>query len=176
MKQSKRFIISFVIILVTLVSFYGIFYLKNTKLPKNIIIDKILIEKSKRKLHLIKNDKILKTYSISLGKNPKGDKLKEGDSKTPTGQYKITHHNKNSNYHKSLLLSYPNSKDKEEARKNNVNPGGNIMIHGIKNKFGWIGKLHVLSDWTEGCIAVTNKEIEEIYNSAPNGTIVNIKE
>jgi len=137
--------------------------------------DRILIEKKERRLTLISKGKVLKTYQIALGGNPNGPKERQGDNKTPEGTYVIDSRNKNSRYHLSLHISYPNEKDKKRATELGVSPGGDIMIHGIKNGFSWVGDLHTEVDWTKGCIAVTDEEIEEIDKVAPNGTIVEIR-
>jgi len=138
-------------------------------------VDKILIEKQERRLTLILKGKVLKTYKIALGGNPNGPKERQGDNKTPEGTYVIDSRNRDSRYHLSLHISYPNEKDKKRARELGVSPGGNIMIHGIKNGFSWVGDLHTEVDWTKGCIAVTDEEVEEIDKLAPNGTIVEIR-
>jgi tetratricopeptide (TPR) repeat protein len=137
--------------------------------------DKVLIEKKERRLTLLSNGKDLKTYKIALGGNPNGPKEREGDNKTPEGTYVIDSRNKDSCYHLSLHLSYPNERDKKRAKELGVSPGGNIMIHGIKNGFSMVGGLHAGFDWTKGCIAVTDEEIEEIERLVPNGTIVEIR-
>jgi tetratricopeptide (TPR) repeat protein len=137
--------------------------------------DRILIEKKERRLTLISKGKLLKTYQIALGGNPNGPKERQGDNKTPEGTYVIDSRNKNSLYHRSLHISYPNEKDKKRAKELGVSPGGDIMIHGIKNGLSWVGDLHTEVDWTKGCIAVTDEEIEEIDKLAPNGTIVEIR-
>jgi tetratricopeptide (TPR) repeat protein len=150
-------------------------------LKKEVIVipkgpaDRILIEKEERRLTLFSKGKVLKTYQIALGGNPNGPKERQGDNKTPEGTYIIDSRNKNSRYHLSLHISYPNEKDKKRARELGVSPGGDIMIHGIKNGFSWAGDLHTEVDWTKGCIAVTDEEIEEIDRLAPNGTIVEIR-
>jgi tetratricopeptide (TPR) repeat protein len=137
--------------------------------------DKILIEKKERRLTLISKGKVLKTYKIALGGNPNGPKERQGDNKTPEGTYVIDSRNRDSRYHLSLHISYPNEKDKKRAKVLGVSPGGDIMIHGIKNGFSWAGDYHTEVDWTKGCIAVTDEEIEEIDKLAPNGTIVEIR-
>jgi murein L,D-transpeptidase YafK len=137
--------------------------------------DKILIEKKERLLMLLSRGKVLKTYKIALGGNPDGPKERKGDNKTPEGTYVIDSRNKDSRYHLSLHISYPNAKDKKRAKKLGVSPGGDIMIHGIKNGFSWAGDYHTEVDWTKGCIAVTDDEIEEIARLVPNGTIVEIR-
>jgi tetratricopeptide (TPR) repeat protein len=138
-------------------------------------VDKVLIEKKKRRLTLISNGEAIKIYKIALGGNPIGPKEKQGDNKTPEGTYTIESRNRHSEYHLSLRISYPNEKDKKRAEKLGYSPGGDIMIHGIKNGFSWVGGLHSEIDWTEGCIAVTNKEMEEIARMVPNGTPVEIR-
>src|SRR3989337_3815297 len=138
-------------------------------------VEKVLIEKKERRLTLISKGKVLKTYKIALGGNPDGPKERQGDNKTPEGTYIIDSRNKDSRYHLSLHISYPNEKDKKRAKELGVSPGGDIMIHGIKNGFSWAGDLHTEVDWTKGCIAVTDEGIEEIDKLAPNGTIVEIR-
>ena len=137
--------------------------------------DKILIEKKERRLTLMLRGEVLKTYKIALGGNPNGPKERQGDNKTPEGTYVIDSRNKDSRYHLSLHISYPNEKDKKRAKELGVSPGGDVMIHGIKNGFSWAGDFHTEVDWTKGCIAVTDEEIEEIEKLAPNGTIVEIR-
>jgi murein L,D-transpeptidase YafK len=139
------------------------------------LADKILIEKKERLLMLLSRGKVLKTYKIALGGNPSGPKERQGDNKTPEGTYVIDSRNKGSRYHMSLHISYPNEKDKKRAKELGVSPGGDIMIHGLKNSFSWLGDDHTEVDWTKGCIAVTDAEIEEIYKLVPKGTIVEIR-
>lgn len=138
-------------------------------------IDKILIEKKQRRMMLIAKGEVLKTYKIALGGNPEGPKERQGDNKTPEGTYVIDSRNKNSRYHLSLHISYPNESDKKRAKELGVSPGGDIMIHGIKNGYSWVGDFHSEIDWTKGCIAVTDEEIQEISKLAPNGTVVEIR-
>lgn len=134
--------------------------------------DKVLIEKKARRLTLLTKGEVIKTYTIALGGDPVGPKERQGDLKTPEGIYVIDGRNGNSGYHLALHISYPNEQDKRRAAALGVSPGGDIMIHGIKNGFGEIGASHAQKDWTEGCIAVTNQEMEEIYRFVPNGTTV----
>jgi len=138
-------------------------------------VDRILIEKNARRLILISQGEVLKSYKIALGGNPIGPKERQGDNKTPEGTYVIDGRNKDSRFHLSLHISYPNERDKNRAKELGVSPGGDIMIHGIKNGFSWVGDAHTEVDWTKGCIAVTDEEIEEIGKLAPNGTIVEIR-
>jgi murein L,D-transpeptidase YafK len=136
--------------------------------------DKVLIEKQARRLSLLSKGEVIKSYKIALGGNPVGPKERQGDNKTPEGTYRIDARNGNSGFHLSLHISYPNEDDKKRAKKLGVSPGGDIMIHGIKNGFSLVGASHAETDWTEGCIAVTNQEMEEIYKFVPIGTVVEI--
>ncbi|BCS55429.1 L,D-transpeptidase family protein [Geobacter sp. SVR] len=138
-------------------------------------VDRILIEKNERRLTLLAKGEAVKTYRIALGGNPVGPKERQGDNKTPEGIYTIDARNKDSGYHLSLHISYPNEKDRKRARELGVSPGGDVMIHGIKNGFSWVGNAHAEVDWTKGCIAVSNEEIEEIARVASSGTIVEIR-
>ena len=140
-------------------------------------IDNILVEKAKRQMHLRNGDVVVKSYRISLGKNPVGAKVKSGDNKTPEGNYTIERHNPKSIFHLSLRISYPNAEQIKAAKEGNYEPGGDIMIHGYPNKIpAFLFKFwHKWKDWTAGCIAVTNDEIEEIYNAVKDGTPITIK-
>ncbi|MBY0462531.1 MAG: L,D-transpeptidase family protein [Alphaproteobacteria bacterium] len=145
-----------------------------TKTPL-LTADTILIKKNQRKMELYNKGKLIKGYKISIGFAPIGTKQQEGDGKTPEGEYTITSKNPHSQFHKSLKISYPNTADKENAKKKKVSPGGDIMIHGLGKQFSYLGKLHTLHDWTFGCIAVTNEEIDEIWKLVKEGTIVKIE-
>ncbi len=156
---------------------YGLFFYFTPFKPidKSVSIDKIEVIKHKRILNLISNNQIVKSYRISLGRVPKGRKEYEGDKKTPEGLYLINEKNPNSGYHKNLGISYPNEFDKKNAELIGKNPGGLIKIHGIRNGLGWIGRFHLLFDWTSGCMAMTNKEIDELYENIKIGTPIEIK-
>ncbi len=136
--------------------------------------DSILVEKSARKLSLFVNDNLIKIYKITLGKNPTGHKVEQGDQKTPEGIYTIDFRNKESKFHLSLHISYPNEIDLFFAEKLGVSPGGDIMIHGVGKEYAWMGKYHIVHNWTDGCIAVTNEEIEELWDLIPDGTTIKI--
>ena len=144
-------------------------------LPPGTTADRIVVEKSKRTLSLYRAGKLLKSYKIALGKNPVGPKQREGDSRTPEGSYVIDFRKADSKFHRALHISYPNAEDRRRARERGVQPGGAIMIHGLPNGTGAIGAAHRLRDWTDGCIAVTNEEIEEIWKVVPNGTAIVIR-
>src|SRR5262245_61526308 len=137
--------------------------------------DRVVIEKALRKLRLYQGERLVRSYRVALGRQPSGPKRCQGDNRTPEGRYRIVGRNINSHYHRSLRVSYPNDADRRFAREIGCNPGGDIMIHGLPNGYGWIGKLHTRHDWTLGCIAVTNDEIDEIWTLVPNGTPVEIR-
>jgi murein L,D-transpeptidase YafK len=138
-------------------------------------VDRIVVEKSKRTLTLMDGAKILKTYKVALGGQPVGAKDRQGDHKTPEGNYSVDAKNPNSQFHKALHISYPNQADRANARKLGVSPGGDVEIHGLGEKWGWVGTRHRLTDWTDGCIALTNEEIDEIYPQIKVGTPVEIR-
>lgn len=139
-------------------------------------IDNILVEKAERKMYLRSGDEVIKTYDIVLGKNPIGHKQKSGDGRTPEGKYIISGRNPHSKYHLSLRISYPNAEDVERAQKAGVSPGGDIMIHGNPNGIPeFLFRLRWRKNWTAGCIAVNNAEIEEIWDLVANGTEIVIK-
>ena len=137
--------------------------------------DKILIVKSAHTMTLLSGGKVLKTYKVALGGVPIGPKRVQGDHKTPEGNYVIDSKNAHSQFHLALHISYPSATDTETARKLGSPPGGAIMIHGLANSFAYLGALHRQIDWTDGCIAVTNPEIEEIWRLVPVGTSVEIR-
>lgn len=154
--------------------FYMSSSLSVSPLPSGVTVDKLVVKKGERKLEAYSKGKVLKTYTISLGKQPVGDKQYEGDNKTPEGRYTIHDKNPHSGYYKNLGVSYPNAADKEEARRLNKPVGGDIKIHGLPNKLPFIGKWHRFRDWTAGCIALTNDEMEELYLAVPVGTVIEI--
>lgn len=125
-------------------------------------------------MRVMQGNEVIKTYRISLGRNPVGHKEIEGDKKTPEGLYFINSKNPGSAYHKNLGLSYPNHADVASAKINGRDPGGEIKIHGIRNGIGFIGKFHTIFDWTAGCIAVTDEEIDELYDHVRIGTPIEI--
>ena len=137
--------------------------------------DSILILKKDHVLELLANGKVIRTYQVALGRGGMAPKDREGDGRTPEGHYIIDSRNASSHYHKALHISYPNAEDRKRAEKLGVSPGGAIMIHGLPNGMGWLGSTHRLYDWTLGCVAVTDDEIDEIWKMAPVGTPVEIR-
>ena len=138
------------------------------------IADKVLINKTERKMYLLHKGKRYRTYSIGLGDAPKGHKQQQGDEKTPEGNYVIDYRNPKSSYHLSLHINYPNAADKKRARQRGVDPGGDIFIHGLPNGMGKLAASFSGEDWTDGCIAVNNTQIEEIWRLVKNGTPIEI--
>ena len=136
------------------------------------LADYILVEKSKRKMKLYNNDKVIRVYTISLGKKPVGAKREQGDNKTPEGHYVISGRKSDSAYHLALQISYPDELDAERAHKKGMDPGNRIMIHGLPDDFGTRKRTR---DWTNGCIAVTNGDIEEIWRLVPDDTPIEIR-
>ena len=145
-----------------------------TPLSEDAVIDRLVVHKSQRTMSAYSKGKLLKTYPIALGKQPVGHKHFEGDGKTPEGKYRINDRNPNSAYHKNLGVSYPNDADKAYAAAQGKSPGGLIKIHDIKNGWGSIGKRHLQRDWTDGCIAVTDEEIDELYRSVKHNAEIEI--
>jgi murein L,D-transpeptidase YafK len=145
---------------------------KPTSSPKTA--DRIIVMKSAHKMTLMRAGQVLKTYKVALGDSA-GTKRRKGDRETPEGEYTIDAKNLQSRFHRALHISYPSAADRERARTLGANPGGDIEIHGLPSKQGWLGFLHRQVDWTSGCIAVTNSEIEEIYPLVPVGTPIEIK-
>ncbi|BCB96638.1 hypothetical protein JZK55_15600 [Dissulfurispira thermophila] len=166
---AKR-IISLIVILIS-----GAFLFSSNTLAALSKADKVIVIKSKRIMLLLKDGEIIKTYRIALGKNPDGRKIQAGDQKTPEGTYTITSKNKHSKYYKAINISYPNESDIQNARRLGVSPGNSIAIHGLPKELEDIDKFHRRLDWTDGCIAVTNKEIDEIWQIVPDGIPIEIK-
>jgi len=137
--------------------------------------DKVLVLKKERTLTLLAKGQVLKTYKVALGGTPVGAKTRQGDHKTPEGTYVLDHRNAASQYHRALQISYPNARDRAQAAKQNVSPGGDVFVHGLPNGYGWVGKGHRVKDWTDGCIAVTDEEIEEIRRLVPDSTPIEIR-
>jgi len=142
----------------------------------NIVVDKVFVDKSARTLQLLSDNKMIKTYHIALGGNPIGHKQQQGDQRTPVSSYTLDYKNKKSKFYRSIHVSYPNAADKARAKSRGVSAGGDIMIHGQKNGFGALGLLNQQRDWTEGCIAVTNDEMDEIMAAVKVGTPIEIVE
>ena len=136
--------------------------------------DLVRVDKSDRRLELLRKGTVLRSYRVALGNAPEGHKREEGDERTPEGRYVLDWRNPGSSFHKSIHISYPNAADRAAAKAAGRDPGGLIMIHGQPNGFGWWSWLLQLVDWTDGCIAVTDAEMDEIWTMVDNGTPIEI--
>ena len=132
------------------------------------LADKVLVEKGKRQLHLLRNGKPFRTFRIALGPSPDGDKVQEGDQRTPEGYYMLDARNPDSDYFLSIHISYPNTADQAEARRKGVDPGSAIMIHGQPNNPTFSAAYYAREDWTNGCIAVSNSDMIDIWLMTPD--------
>ena len=136
--------------------------------------DKIVVFKSQRKLELMRMGEVIRTYHVALGRNPIGPKVERGDGKTPEGTYFIDKRNPESAYHLSMHISYPEQADLKRAASLNVDPGANILIHGEPNILNHEGKANLLQDWTAGCIALHNTDMDEVWRLTDDGITVEI--
>ena len=137
--------------------------------------DGLIVDKHLRRLLVYSTGSLVREYRVSLGREPVGSKMQQGDRRTPEGLYVIDHHNSGSRFHRALHVSYPSPADIAKARAVGVDPGGEIMVHGIQNGLGWLGRAQRFVDWTTGCIALTDPEIEELYRLVPDGTPIEIR-
>lgn len=169
----KKIIIIIDLVLLAIVLIYN--YYPQPHLSANANVDSLVVEKSKNKMMAYADGQLLKTYQVSFGDAPIGHKEFEGDEKTPEGIYTINAKNDKSGYHKNLGISYPNEKDIAHAKSIGKPPGGDIKIHGIRNGLGVINKFQRFINWTNGCIALTNSEINELYASVKIGTTIEVK-
>lgn len=138
-------------------------------------VDRVLVLKKEHKLLLLSGTRVVRSYRVALGRGGIAPKRQRGDGRTPEGLYTIDWRNPASKYHRALHISYPQRWDAERAQRLGVNPGGDIEIHGLGDEYDWIGADHRRTDWTEGCIAVTNSEIDEIWKLVPDGTPVEVR-
>lgn len=136
--------------------------------------DRVVVLKTERKLVLMRGDYVLRVYRVALGRYPTGHKKQQGDAKTPEGTYTLDYKLKKSAFYRAIRVSYPNQRDITYARARGVDPGGKIMIHGLPNKMSADRVGHPMIDWTQGCIAVTNREMDEIWRMVDPGTPIEI--
>lgn len=137
--------------------------------------DRVVVLKGARRLMLLRGASVLRTYRIALGRTPQGAKVAEGDGRTPEGRYVLDWRNPRSRFYRSIHVSYPNDADRARARRLGLPAGGDIMIHGLPERLGAIGAEHARWDWTEGCVAVSNAEIDEIWTLVADGTVIDIR-
>lgn len=138
--------------------------------------DGVLVDKSEEKLYLLKDGAVIAEYSVAFGANPEGHKQQEGDERTPEGHYTLDFKKADSAFYKAIHISYPNDADKQSAAERGVKPGGAIMIHGQRNWLGWLSFITQRFNWTDGCIAVTNSEMDEIWRMVTVPTPIEIRE
>jgi murein L,D-transpeptidase YafK len=137
--------------------------------------DQVLVIKSKSWLYLVKDGESFASFPVVFGSNPKGHKQQQGDKRTPEGEYILDYKNANSSFYKSIHISYPNAQDRENARKRGVNPGGDIVIHGQKNGWGRFSFITQRFNWTSGCVALSNKNMDRVWEAVDVGTPIEIR-
>ena len=137
--------------------------------------DSVLVVKSDSRLYLFHDGKELTSFKVAFGSNPEGHKQQQGDERTPEGYYILDYKNPNSKYYKSIHISYPNAQDRQNARKRGVNPGGDIMIHGQPNGYGGFSTIVQFFNWTNGCIALSNPDMDIVWDTVKPGTPIEIR-
>ncbi|MES1196160.1 MAG: L,D-transpeptidase family protein [Steroidobacter sp.] len=145
-------------------------------LPEDVRATLIVVEKKKHLMTLYSSNAVLHVYHVALGRGDGSAKQREGDNRTPEGHYVIDAKNEHSAFYKSMHISYPSPENIVRARSQGVSPGGAVMIHGLRNDLKWLGPLHRLKDWTRGCIAVTDSEMDELWQMVNVGTPIEIKQ
>ena len=171
----KRSVLIAAISLLAIVGIIGWSQHSPAPLPEGTLADRVVVKKAAHALELYRGAELIRSYQVSLGRESRGPKQREGDGRTPEGKYTLDYRKGDSSFHRALHISYPSSKERAAANAQGVGPGGAVMIHGTKNGLGFLGHLHTLVDWTNGCIAVTNFEIEEIWRVVPDGTPIIIE-
>jgi len=140
------------------------------QLPDGVTASRIVVDKSRHTRTLYSGAAAQKIYTVAIGSDRNGNKEREGDRRTPEGVYRIASRNAGSRYHRALLISYPNASDRARGAT-----GGDVEIHGVPNTLGWIGSFAVARDWTAGCIAMRNSDVDELWRSVPVGTPIEIR-
>jgi murein L,D-transpeptidase YafK len=143
--------------------------------PTPLYADRVVVLKKERTLQLLNHGKVIKTYKVALGGDPVGSKTRQGDHKTPEGVYILDSRNPHSQYYKSIHISYPSAGDRAAARQKGISPGGDVFVHRLPNGYRYVVSAHRLKDWTDGCIAVTDEEMDEIWRAAADGTPIEIR-
>jgi murein L,D-transpeptidase YafK len=137
--------------------------------------DEVLVIKSEKRLYLLHRDEPFASFPVTFGSNPKGHKQMRGDGRTPEGSYVLDYKNPNSKFYKSIHISYPDQRDRDHARRNGMDPGGDIMIHGQPNGYGWAAPVLQLFSWTDGCVALSDSNMDVIWESVDPGTPIEIR-
>ena len=154
---------------------FSVIGMAQTASPTALRADRVVVLKKEHTLQLLRQGKVVKTYKVALRGDPVGPKTRQGDHKTPEGVYVLDFRNAHSQFYKSIHISYPNEHDRAEARRHGVSPGGDVFVHGLPNGYGAVGAAHRLKDWTDGCVAVTDEELDEIWRAVPDGTPIEIR-
>src|SRR5262245_16143900 len=168
-----RYAITFVLTVLAMVAVWA--YWPARALPEGVAVDELVVDKSARRLEVVSGEQLIAAYPVALGREPEGPKRELGDGRTPEGNYVIDFHKRDSAFHRALHISYPAPRDVAAANHLKSVPGGSIMIHGLKPGLGRFGRFHTLMNWTDGCIAVTNSEIDELFRAVPDGTPIRIQ-
>lgn len=137
--------------------------------------DAVLVIKSEKRLYLLNKGERFASFRATFGADPVGHKQAQGDQKTPEGHYVLDYKNRNSKFYKSIHISYPNARDRKNARRLGVDPGGDIMIHGQANGYGWASPIVQLFSWTDGCVALSNKDMDRVWDAVDPGTPIEIR-
>jgi murein L,D-transpeptidase YafK len=138
------------------------------------VADQIIVRKSQRRLYLMRRGEVLRSYRVALGLIPAGAKERAGDFRTPEGRYQLTHRNPRSDYFLSIQVSYPNDQDLRRARHQHIDPGGSIMLHGLPNNLRHPPEYYARSDWTDGCIAMSDSDMVELWMMTQDNTRIEI--
>ncbi len=168
-------VVAVILSVIAIVSAIGWGLWPEPALPLDVKADLVIVRKSARRIELYRGPDLLKAYPVSLGRHPVGKKRQQGDGRTPEGEYRLDYRNPSSSFHRALHISYPQADDVAAARMQGVDAGGLVMVHGIKNGLGWLGRLHRFVDWTDGCVAVTDREMDEIWRAVPDGTKIRLE-
>lgn len=137
--------------------------------------DLVRVNKSEGKLYLLKSGKTFAGFPVVFGAQPKGHKQQEGDERTPEGRYVLDYKKADSGYFKAIHISYPNAQDVARAKQRGISPGGAVMIHGQKNGLGWLSPVAQLVNWTNGCIALSNKDMQVVWEAVDAGTPIEVE-
>jgi len=138
-------------------------------------VDRVVVDKSEKKLYLMHSEEVVHSFHVVFGADPKGHKQHEGDERTPEGNYTLDYKNSHSKFHRSIHISYPNAKDRRRAKEKGLRPGGAIFIHGQMNGLEWLSFASQYFNWTDGCIALKNSDMDEVWKSVKPGTPIEIK-
>ncbi|BDY06073.1 L,D-transpeptidase family protein [Ferrimonas sp. YFM] len=138
-------------------------------------VDLVRVDKSEGRMELVGQGEVVRSYAVAFGANPQGHKQQEGDEKTPEGRYILDYAKEDSSFYRAMHISYPNEQDRQSAAERGVSPGGLIMVHGQRNGLGWLAPLTQWFNWTDGCIALTNDEMDEFMALVPVGTPIDIR-